>query len=540
MKSEFLEKNGYMPLRLIGHGGFGDVWLCKRLKFSSSFCAVKVIQLSEENPKSRIEKEINITSKLKHKNICEVYDYFFDSDKAYIVFEYINGLTLKEIIQISKITHKKISNELVKHIFTGVLQALKFAHTNFQSPILHRDISPSNIMLGQNGEVKLIDFGISRDTSSETVTQTSGFKLNYSSPELWKEGSYDISSFLPKHDYYSLIISLKEAILLKDPKDCARIANTFLDSLFIEDVSNYEHILSLSELDYSQSMAMKEIERIISNKTIETKVLNKPKVKNNARFLFLVLSLMFGAYLYFTQKQELSIVYKYNNKKIEKKVNIGKNPDSIIPEQSELFCNIFCYYSSSRLVLDIIGSKPVKQNYTSKQRDFVNHKIKNCKRTKICETFFKIVNIKNIEGVDQILKATKFKNKTELIHSLSTLPDLSTTSAGNYFDTKAILNFDIITLEENLNQYSCQIHSEAEYSKKMASAFTYDLINNFPKKWSFFIVGKDSNFQIIQGNKNKIGLEISEKQSSLFSKGFCISTFKDFKHYSLNTDKLKQ
>ena len=115
---------------------------------------------------------------LSHPNIVKVYDVSFGDRLQYIVMEYVEGITLKEYIEQQKVINWK---EAV-HFVTQILRALQHAH---DKGIVHRDIKPQNIMLLQNGNIKVTDFGIARFSRSETRTMTESAigSVHYISPE---------------------------------------------------------------------------------------------------------------------------------------------------------------------------------------------------------------------------------------------------------------------------------------------------------------------------------------------------------------------
>ena len=100
---------------------------------------------------------------LSHPNIVKVYDMSFGDRLQYIVMEFIEGITLKEYIEQQKVIQPK---EAV-HFVTQILRALQHAH---DKGIVHRDVKPQNIMLLQNGSIKVTDFGIASFSRSETAT----------------------------------------------------------------------------------------------------------------------------------------------------------------------------------------------------------------------------------------------------------------------------------------------------------------------------------------------------------------------------------
>lgn len=106
-------------------------------------------------------EEAKVVSKFRgNPNIVEVYEYFYENDTVYLVMEYLNGQTLKEYIR----DNGTITAPQALHIALSIVNALEQAH---KASILHRDISPDNIILCSDGTVKLIDFGAARQVVVE-------------------------------------------------------------------------------------------------------------------------------------------------------------------------------------------------------------------------------------------------------------------------------------------------------------------------------------------------------------------------------------
>lgn len=150
----------------------------------------------------RFRREAQAAASLSHPNVVNVYDVGEEDDIQYIVMEYIEGLTLKELI-----TQKgKLDLEQAIHIAIQICDALEHAHHNH---IIHRDIKPHNILIGSRGRVKVTDFGIARAVTSATITHTGSVigSVHYFSPEQARGG---ISG--EKSDLYSLGIVMYEML----------------------------------------------------------------------------------------------------------------------------------------------------------------------------------------------------------------------------------------------------------------------------------------------------------------------------------------
>jgi serine/threonine protein kinase len=197
---------------LLGEGGMARVYKIWNNKLEL-YRAVKVIYPTE-SPElmERFETEIKISSKLHHPNIVETYVVGDWNGLPYIEMELVDGISLETLIQ----SYKNIPPVVSIAIGIQVASALAYAHTEefliygrTYKGIIHRDLKPGNIMIGKNGTVKLMDFGIARPSEVHLHT-VSGYivgTLPYLSPEQLAEAEIDHRS-----DIYSLGTILYEAI----------------------------------------------------------------------------------------------------------------------------------------------------------------------------------------------------------------------------------------------------------------------------------------------------------------------------------------
>ncbi|AYB37166.1 Stk1 family PASTA domain-containing Ser/Thr kinase [Brevibacillus laterosporus] len=194
----------YQLEEVIGGGGMAIVYKARDLVLNR-IVAVKLLRPqfgTDEDFVERFRREAQAVASLSHHNIVNVYDVGQDDDIHYMVMEYIEGSTLKEIITAQG---GMMMSEAVR-IAMQVCDALDHAH---QNQIIHRDIKPHNIMIGTNGRVKVTDFGIARAVTSQTITQTGSVlgSVHYFSPEQARGG---ITA--EKSDIYSLGIVLYEMV----------------------------------------------------------------------------------------------------------------------------------------------------------------------------------------------------------------------------------------------------------------------------------------------------------------------------------------
>ncbi len=186
----------YEIQEIIGVGGMSVVYKAYD-SVDDRIVAVKILKeeyASDADFIRRFKNESKAIAVLSHPNIVKVYDVNFGDKLQYIVMEYVDGITLKEYIEKQKI----ITWNEALYFTTQILRALQHAHDN---GIVHRDIKPQNIILLQNGNIKVTDFGIARfaHTDTRTVTENAMGSVHYISPEQAKGEFTD-----ERADIYSL------------------------------------------------------------------------------------------------------------------------------------------------------------------------------------------------------------------------------------------------------------------------------------------------------------------------------------------------
>ena len=194
---------------VVGVGGMAVVYKAYD-NIDDRIVAVKILKdeyLTNEEFRRRFKNESKAIAVLSHKNIVKVFDVSFGDRLQYIVMEYIEGVTLKEYIEERGVIDW---NEAL-FFSIQILRALQHAH---DKGIVHRDVKPQNIMLLENGTIKVTDFGIARFSHSETRTMTEKAigSVHYISPEQAKGELTD-----EKADLYSIGVVLYEMLTGKLP-----------------------------------------------------------------------------------------------------------------------------------------------------------------------------------------------------------------------------------------------------------------------------------------------------------------------------------
>lgn len=201
----------YTVLEEVSGGGMAVVYKA-RCNLLNRIVAIKVLKSefsSDEDFVRRFRREAQAAASLSHPNIVGIYDVGQEDGLHYIVMEYVEGYTLKEVIR----QRAPMPLSDVIEIGIQICDALECAHKN---KIVHRDIKSQNIMLTSDGRVKVTDFGIARATSGTTITNTGNAfgSVQYFSPEQARGDLVDERS-----DIYSVGIVLYEAFTGKLPFD---------------------------------------------------------------------------------------------------------------------------------------------------------------------------------------------------------------------------------------------------------------------------------------------------------------------------------
>ena len=203
--------NGFELKRLLGIGGMAEVWYAENSIHKAA--AVKILNVDlahNELIVERFRNEAEIMVKLNHPNIRQVYGYDSIDSRPSIIMEYLDGADLKE-----RMSHgQHFSNDELKKWWNQLVDALNYTHSQ---GIVHRDIKPGNIFVDNQGNIKLLDFGIAKVRESISSTQT-GQKLGtlmYMSPEQVRDSKH----IDYRTDIYSLAVTFVHLLTGKKPYD---------------------------------------------------------------------------------------------------------------------------------------------------------------------------------------------------------------------------------------------------------------------------------------------------------------------------------
>ena len=211
----------YRPLETRATGGFGSVEVCLDSRLQRRV-AIKRIPLATEggivsaNATAAALAEARTASMLAHPHIVSVIDFSYDDSFAYLVMEYVDGLSLEEFL--AQVDGHSLTYDEAACIADALTQALSFAHEN---GVLHLDIKPANVLIDHNGHVRLTDFGMATLASAAGYGGARGGTIGYMAPEQLNGSIVDERS-----DIFSLAAVLYEALCGEAPFRAATPADS--------------------------------------------------------------------------------------------------------------------------------------------------------------------------------------------------------------------------------------------------------------------------------------------------------------------------
>uniref|UniRef100_M4AWC9 NIMA related kinase 10 n=1 Tax=Xiphophorus maculatus TaxID=8083 RepID=M4AWC9_XIPMA len=211
---------GYSILDHLGSGAFGSVFKVQK-QTGQNFLALKEVNLhnpvfgkDKKSRDSNVEKIIFeltvIREQMTHPNIVKYYKTFLEDDKLYIVMELIEGVPLAEHFNSLRDKQQKFTEDRIWNIFIQMCLALRYLHK--EKRIVHRDLSPSNIMLGENNKVTITDFGLAKQKQENSELTSVVGTILYSCPEVVQNKPYG-----DKADIWALGCILYQMATLQPP-----------------------------------------------------------------------------------------------------------------------------------------------------------------------------------------------------------------------------------------------------------------------------------------------------------------------------------
>jgi len=206
----------YELLRKIGAGGMAEVWMGRRAALAGASKAVAIKLLARDvldDPAYRqmFIEEARLSMLLTNSNVVQVFDVGEIDGECFMVMEWVDGLNLSELARKMQGQAEKLSTVVAAHVVGEVLRGLAYAHglhhDGSKATIVHRDVSPQNVLVSVSGEVKLADFGVARLAREETSGLHVKGKLRYMAPEQLRGRSRE-----PTVDLYAVGAILHELL----------------------------------------------------------------------------------------------------------------------------------------------------------------------------------------------------------------------------------------------------------------------------------------------------------------------------------------
>lgn len=213
----------YELLRRLGSGGMAETFLAVRRGpggFEQHVCVKRILPALEADPElvALFMEEARLAAQLRHANITQVVDFGVVAGSHYLALELVDGLDLRALLRSLRDRGCALDPPLAVFIASQLASALEFAHTPERNRhgVVHRDISPSNVLVSRAGEVYLTDFGIARALGNKRRTDSGVVrgKVPYLAPEYALEARFDARS-----DLFALGVILFEALAGQRPFD---------------------------------------------------------------------------------------------------------------------------------------------------------------------------------------------------------------------------------------------------------------------------------------------------------------------------------
>ncbi|MEJ2663301.1 MAG: serine/threonine-protein kinase [Spirochaetia bacterium] len=208
MADKMIDK--YKIVSVVGEGGMGKVYKAIHPTLKKHIIIKRLNISSAKTLSERFKREANVMMGFRHENIVSVHDHFKHGNSYYIAMEYIDGISLEDLIE----KKKKIPPLAAALIFREICKGLQYAH---HKGVIHRDIKPDNVLISKNGDVKLFDFGIAMvEAEAEKELTKTGVVMgtpSYMSPEQIKDAKHVDK----RTDIYSMGIMLYQMITGKKP-----------------------------------------------------------------------------------------------------------------------------------------------------------------------------------------------------------------------------------------------------------------------------------------------------------------------------------
>lgn len=242
----------YELVERLGLGGMAETFVAVRRGpggFEQTVCVKRVLPHLAHDPDltELFIQEARLSARLRHGNIAQVLDFGHHDGRPFLVLELIEGLDLRKLMK-----ERELTTGIIVHVAQELAAALDYAHNE---GLVHRDISPSNVLVSRAGEIKLADFGIAKALGNTGFARTGVVKgkVPYMAPEYARQGHYD-----PRSDLFSLGVLLYELVSGRRPFDGAN------DAVTLQNLTRGTHVPLIEAAPDTNAEFAAAIERCIA------------------------------------------------------------------------------------------------------------------------------------------------------------------------------------------------------------------------------------------------------------------------------------
>ncbi len=211
----------YELLKRLSSGGMGEVFVARLANGGQGdrLVAVKLMlaYLTQETESvNRFLDEVRLAARMEHPNVVKIFDVGMSDSRPWLAMELVEGVSLYALLERCRQRGEVLPLPVVRRIAQGLLEALSYAHGLDGLQVIHRDVSPANVLLSVEGAVRLTDFGLARAKSNYTKTNPGGIdagKLGYLAPEVAK-ADVEVNQ---RADVFSAGVTLFETYTLQHP-----------------------------------------------------------------------------------------------------------------------------------------------------------------------------------------------------------------------------------------------------------------------------------------------------------------------------------
>ena len=403
----------YKIISLLGEGGMANVYLAQHQSLGNNV-AIKLLKdeyVLNSNIRKRFLAEARNLAKMSHPNIIKVTDLIDAGDIVAFVMEYIEGQTLEDLL----LKKGKLTSLEIEGLFNQMILAVEYVH---EQGLIHRDIKPSNFMVTKNGQIKLLDFGIAKNTNDNAVDYTkTGLMQQMGTPMYMSPEQVRSTSEITKEtDYYSLGVVLWEMVMNKKPYDSTEfslpeiqvsilkeklpLTNTIWDSTIQkstekESIKRSLKFTSINDLDYKS----------VSDTLIDTAISNPNKKEKERKGFFKIKNLGFGLGILLFG---IILIYSFSEERITEK-SILISDGKILDKKKE---------ETSNDTIGIIKIQDTLVVIKKESKEFLKE-IPKQKKDTIIENQQNHIKIGSQKWMSKNLSVTNFKDGSKLFYAKS-------------------------------------------------------------------------------------------------------------------------